>query len=116
MDKQGLLVAVGARLEQAEHELAHSAIAYFDVVAAPSPDAELRDRYLALALGEAWRREKLRDLLREVRGMEDGTSAMKGAWVLFFALDSCEPVLIPSFIEWQRERLQPASHRASLPG
>ncbi len=106
--RQKLLIALGARLERCEHEVAHAAVDWLEVTAATSAPEELREGFRIFALGECWRRERLRLLYWEVRnGVED----VRDRLVLFLALDACDPKQIPSFREWLDARHPPATIR-----
>lgn len=108
-EKEGrdkLLMALGARLERCEHEVAHAAVDWLEVTCAPAAPAELREGFRVRALGECWRRERLRHLYWEVRtGVED----VRDRLVLYLALDVCDPKQIPSFRDWLDARRAPAT-------
>lgn len=90
-----LLMAVAARLEQADAEVAERARGF---LGSPPED---RERARVEALAEIWRRDKLRTLRQEIVAQVKGTD--EGA-VMLFALDAVDPLKVPSFQEWLEER------------
>jgi hypothetical protein len=105
--KTKLLAAIAWRLERLEHEVERAAIDWLEVYAAPASHLELRERFLKSAMGEVWRREKLRELNADVRAMEPEGDDVRSATIYFLALDDCDPKQVPSFLEWEAERTGP---------
>lgn len=105
--KQELLIAIQARLERAEHELAHAAVEWLEVHEASGTSKETVETFRVRALGEVWRRRKLRELYHEV--LSDADVSLLDRMVYLMALDSCDPPLIPSFRDWLAERSPPAT-------
>lgn len=105
-EKAALLVALRARLERSERDLARAAIAWLETAGTgDEPEEQKRSR---AALGELWRRERLASLHCEV--VRYGPNAdIRYASVYFLALDQCDPEAVPSFHEWLSER-NPKGH------
>lgn len=109
--RQQLIATMAERLERSEHAVAHAALDYLEIYSAPGSLASLRKAFLDRAMAEVWRREKLRDLMTEVRVAEG--EDVRQSLVYFFALDMCEPGEISSFREWLEERTEPETPAAS---
>lgn len=100
-NKKALIVALNARIERVERDLARAAIAWLEV--ADTGQAEEETARSRKALGELWRRERLLVLKSEVMcksKKEDDSQPT----VYFLALDGCEPEAVPSFREWLSAR------------
>lgn len=100
-EKAELLVALRARLERSERDLARAAVAWLEV--AGTADEEEQRARARVALGELWRRERLAMLHCEVmhKGPDDD---YRYPAVYFVALDGCDPEAVPSFREWLSAR------------
>lgn len=105
--KHELLIAIHARLERAEHELAHAAIEWLEIAGSKEASKDTVESFRVRALGEYWRRSKLRELYHEVRA--DAFESLLDRTVYLMALDSCDPPMIPSFRDWLAERSPPAT-------
>jgi hypothetical protein len=95
--KAELLTAISARLERSERHVAKASVAWAELVAGGA-SFEARQQARLNALGEIWRRGKLRDLWSDVRVSH--TADLREHLVLFLALDAVKPVDVPSFHEW----------------
>lgn len=100
-ERQKLLIAVEARLERCAHEIGHAAVEWLEVSAAEAATSKLRESFRTRALGEAWRRERLRALAVEIKA---GIGEVREQTVLFLALDTVDPPNVPSFVEWMAAR------------
>lgn len=106
MHKPELLQGIEARLERSDRHLSKAAVVWLEIVAAGPRARELQPQARLKALGEYWRREQLRKLYAEVRILADGDD-LRDRYVMFFALDACDPPQIPSFRDWLGERVSP---------
>lgn len=99
-EKAHLIVALRARLERSDRDLAKAAVAWLEVHGRGDVEEQ---RARVRALGELWRRERLATLHCEViyKGPDED---FRDPAVLLLALDECDPEAVPSFREWLSER------------
>lgn len=99
--KAALLVALNARIERVERDLASAAVAWLEVAGSGKPEEQKRS---TRALGELWRRERLLSLHCEIVHQKGNAEDYRYPSVYFLALDKCEPESVPSFREWLTKR------------